>query len=169
MPKNKEQKKQLFETIEKKLKDAKSVIFADFTGLSMEKLRKLRSALKKEGIYYKVAKKNILNLVLSKLGFNLKEEEGILGKKFKGSVSIALSEKEDAIIPKILYQFSKTNEALKILGGLLNGKITPAKEIIVLATLPSKEELIAKLAFVLKFPLTKLAMTVKEVGAKKVV
>lgn len=169
MPKNKEQKKQLFETIEEKLKSAKSVVFSDFTGLSVEKLRKLRSALKKEGVYYKVAKKNILNLVLAKLGFNLKEENGILGKNFKGSVSLAISEEENAKTPKILYQFSKTNEALKILGGLFNGKVAPAKEVIVLATLPSKEELIAKLAFILKFPLTKLAMTVKEVGLKKVV
>ncbi len=165
----KQKKIEEVKNLTEKIKGFQSMILSDFTGLSVEKLRKLRQEFKKSGIYFKVIKKTLFKILIEKQGINTDDKSLSIGKDFKGSVSMAVDYGEGLKAPKILYDFSKNNEALKIISGIINGKIFSSQEIIDLAKLPTKEELIAKLMFVLKFPLNKLAMTLKEVEKRKVV
>ncbi|MBI3459149.1 50S ribosomal protein L10 [Candidatus Azambacteria bacterium] len=168
MPVTKQQKQEIMIDLEKKLNGFKAIVFSDFTGISVEKFRELRRELKKAGVYLKVSKKNIVGIILNKLGFKVTEEGRPLEKKFKGSASLAVSYNNELTVAQILHKFSKKNSTIKIIGGIVDNKIMTAEEMIVLAKLPSREELIMKLMFTLKFPLTKLAMTLNEVSKKKV-
>lgn len=165
--KTRAQKIQIVGEIEEKLKGYKHIVLTNFTGLTMDKLQALRKELKKQGIFYKVLKKNLVSLALEKFGVKLKEGEGPLNDAYKGSVGIAVSYGEEFTGPKIIHTFGKKNTAMAIIGGVIENRVATKEEMIQLATLPSREELLARLAFVLKFPLTKLAMTISEVGKKK--
>ena len=169
MPVTKQQKLEIMNNLEKKLDGFKTIVFSDFSGISVEKMRELRRELKKEGIFLKVCKKNIAGVVLKKLGFKITEEGSPLEKKFKGSAALAISYNDSLAAAKILHKFSKKSSQVKIIGGVLDGRILDAEEMVKIAKLPSREELIMKLMFTLKFPLTKLAMTLNEVTKKKVV
>lgn len=165
--KTRTQKTEIVKEIGEKLNGYKHIVLTDFTGLTMDKLQALRKDLKKQGIFYKVLKKNLVSLALEKFGVKLKDAGGPLEDSYKGSVGIAVSYEEEFKGPKIIHTFSKKNTALSIIGGVLENRVVNKEEMIQLATLPSREELLARLAFVLKFPLTKLAMTLNEVGKKK--
>lgn len=165
--KTRAQKIKIVEEIQKKLEGYKHIVLTDFTGLSVGKLEALRKELKKQGIFYKVLKKNLVSLALEKFGVKLKDTTGPLNDTYKGSVGVAVSYEEEFKGPKIIHTFSKVNKALAIIGGVIENKAATREEMIQLATLPSREELLARLAFILKFPLTKLAMTISEVGKKK--
>ena len=78
------------------------------------------------------------------------------------------SSKEDYLQPlKAIYKFSKENENYKIKGGIIDGKVTSVEELITLAQLPSREELLAKLAGSLLGNITKLAVLLDQVKAQK--
>ena len=75
-------------------------------------------------------------------------------KKMEGQISIAVSQADEIAAAKIVFQAAKANENLKIVGGLLNQKEMTAKEVDALATLPSKEELLAKLVGSINAPVS---------------
>jgi len=168
MPITKQKKLEIMTDLEKKLSGFKTIVFSDFTGTSVEKSSELRRQLKQAGVYLRVCKKNIAGLILNKLGFKTTEDGGPLEKKFKGSASLAISYNDDLSAAKILHNFSKKNTTIKIIGGIVSNKVITGEEMISMAKLPSREELIMKLMFTLKFPLTKLAMTLNEISKKKV-
>lgn len=148
----KQKKKEIVEELIDKLSRQKTVVFSDFTGLNMNQLNELRKKLKKESIDYKVAKKTLIDLALQKSGF-----KDIKIKNLTGQISAAFGYQDELAPAKILYGFSKKNNALKILAGLVNGEFFGDEQMIGLAKMPSKQELLAKLVGSLKTPLTGLS------------
>jgi large subunit ribosomal protein L10 len=149
MPLSKDQKKKIIEDVKDKISRQKAVIFTDIKGLKVKDLTVLRKELNKEGIDYKMVKKTLLKISLPKgdiADFNPKD--------MKGEVVAAFGYKDEVAPARILYKFSKTNENLKIVGGIVGGKIFQKEQVIALANLPSREVLLAKLVGSIASPLS---------------
>jgi len=99
----------------------------------------LRKELKKNKNEMKVAKKTLLNIALQ----NQKLE--IAKDKLTGEVALIFGFSDEVSPARTVYQFSKTNPALKILGGFIENKFKEIEEIVALAQLPGREELLARL------------------------
>jgi len=142
------QKEEIVKNLTEEIKAAKAVVFSDFKGLEVKDMTSLKKELKKEGASFKVAKKNLINIALKNTGADLDV------KKMEGQIAVSASSEDETAVAKIISKFSKKNENLKILGGLLGVKEMSAEEIKALAKLPSKEELLAKLVGSLSSPLS---------------
>ena len=122
---------------------------------------KLRKDIRDVNAELKVIKNNIIKRALDANG-----EDG-LNDVLEGPTAI-VSSKEDYLQPlKTIYKFSKDHENYKIKGGIIDGKVTSVEELITLAQLPSREELLAKLAGSLLGTISKLAVALDQVKSKK--
>ncbi|MBI2041448.1 MAG: 50S ribosomal protein L10 [Candidatus Nealsonbacteria bacterium] len=147
MPLTKEEKKQVLEELREKIDKQKSIAFCDFTGLKVRDLSDIRKAMKNQDCELKVAKKTLIALALKEksIGADL--------KKFQGEIAVGFGYKDEVSPFKLLYDFSRKNDKLKLLGGLLNKDFYEKDKAIELAQMPSRDELIAKLLFVPKIPI----------------
>ncbi|MDO8664538.1 MAG: 50S ribosomal protein L10 [Candidatus Liptonbacteria bacterium] len=140
------QKEKIIKELTDKFQKQKSVIFTDFRGIGVNKLMALRREMRKLGAEFKVAKKTFLRIALKSIGveYDPKELEGEIGVIFGY---------EDQVAPaKAAAKFGKENETFKVLKGLLDGKLIEGKEVLALAKLPSREQLLGKLVWVLNSP-----------------
>ena len=161
MPKTKIQKKEIIEDLKQNLTNQKAVVFVDFQGLGAKALSELRDKLKEADCLLKVTKKTLLGLVFESSGdSSLKEKV----KNIEGELALVFGFKDEIRPAKIIHQFSKENENLKILGGLIKNeeyKFLTIQEVIDLALLPSKEEVFARLVGVLNAPIANFANVLK--------
>ena len=146
---NKEQKKLYIEDMSSKFDTTEAVIVTHYQGLTVQQLDDLRKKMREHGIKFKITNNRITKLAMEKT--KCKE----LSNLFKGPTAIALS--EDAITSaKILTQFSKENENLKILGGIMGTNILDVAGVKNVATLPSLDEARAKIVGILRSPAQKI-------------
>jgi large subunit ribosomal protein L10 len=143
-----EQKKQLVKDLAEKISGSKSIVFADFKGVKVKDLTLLKKELRSQGVEFKVAKKKLIDIALEKEGIETKT------KDLEGQVAVSLSAVDEVAAAKVIQKFAKTNENLKILGGILGKKSMTVEEVKALAKLPSKEELLATLVGTIKAPIS---------------
>ncbi len=142
------QKQKILQDLKEKIDRQKSIIFGDISGVKVGDLQKLRKKMKESGCEFKVAKKTLINLAF-------KGKENIDVKDLKGEVALGFGY-EDQVIPfKIFYDFSKENENLKIIGGLVGEERLDGEKALAIAKLPTREELLAKLVGSLSAPASK--------------
>ncbi len=147
---NKEQKKQYITDMTAQFEKTEAVIVTHYQGLTMSQLDDLRAKMREHGIKFKITNNRITKLALE----NTKCKD--LSNLFTGPTAIALS--EDAITTaKILTKFSKENENLKILGGIMGSDILDVAAVQNVATLPSLDEARAKIIGILSTPAQKIA------------
>ena len=155
------QKKEEVTKLANKIKEAKLVLLTDYRGINVEDVTGLRADLRKSNAEYTVIKNNITRRALAEAGI-----EG-LEDKLVGPTAVIMSS-EDYLEPsKTIYEFTKNNEYYKIKGGVVDGKVMTAEEIITLAKLPSKETLLSMLAGALLANIQKLAVAVDQVRIQK--
>lgn len=147
----KEKKQEVIKDLVDKLSRQKSVVFFDYTGLRVNQVQELREKLREEGIDCQASKKTLIGLALKKTGL-----EGADARSLLGQISLVFGYKDEVLPAKILYDFSKENENLKILSGFVQGEYLENEAIISLAKLPSKQELLARLVGSVKSPLSGL-------------
>ena len=156
---NKEQKKNYIVDMTNQFEKSKAVMVTHYQGLSMPQLDELRSQMREHGIQFKITKNRITKLALEKT--RCKD----LSDLFKGPTAVALS--EDAITSaKILTKFSKENENLKILGGIMGNDILDIAGVQNVATLPTLDEARAKIVGILRSPAQKVASILLAPGSK---
>ena len=143
-----------------KMKNASLVLLADYRGISVADDTNLRKSVRTVGAEYCVIKNNITRRALKECGIEV--DDALVGPT---AVIIAQDEYLPAL--KAIYKYSKSNEFYKIKGGVLEGKVSSVEELTTLAQLPSREELIAKLAGCLLANVSKLAATLDAVRVKK--
>lgn len=148
MPLTKTQKQKIIEELKEKIAKQKAMVFVDFTGLKVKDLSNLRRKLKTTGDELKVVKKTLLGLAFKTAGIEIETE------KLKGEIAIAFGLKDEISPVKIIWQFSQENPNLKILGGFFENKFREAEDIITIAQLPSREELLAKLVGSISAPVS---------------
>ena len=155
------QKEEAVNTLAAELKDASLVLLVDYRGITVEDATKLRKEVREANAEYKVIKNNIIKRALNENG------ENGLDSLLEGPTALITS-KEDYLAPtKAIYNFAKNNDFYKIKGGIIEGKVMTAEEIITIAKLPSRQELLAKLAGALLGNITKLAVALDQVRAQK--
>ena len=155
------QKEEAVNSLAAELKDASLVLLVDYRGITVEDATKLRKEVREANAEYKVIKNNIIKRALNANG------ENGLDSLLEGPTALITS-KEDYLAPvKAIYNFAKNNDFYKIKGGIIEGKVMTAEEIITIAKLPSRQELLAKLAGALLGNITKLAVALDQVKAQK--
>jgi len=147
---NKEQKKQYITEMTTQFDTCESVIVTHYQGLTVSQLDDLRKRMREHGIIFKVTKNRITKLALEKT--KCKD----ISKLFNGPTAVAMA--KDAITSaKILTKFSKENENLKILGGIMGSDVLDVAGVQNVATLPTLEEARAKIVGILRSPAQKIA------------
>lgn len=146
MPLTKLNKKKILDDLEKKLSNAKTLVFASFGKLKVNDMQDLRKKLREKKICLKVVKNSLLKKALDEKKIEVEKE--ILDQP------LACVFGEDEVEPaRIVFDFGKTNENLKILGGILEQKYAGSAQIEALAKLPSKQELYGQVVLRIKSPL----------------
>lgn len=155
------QKGEVVEKLKKAFKDAKSLIFVNFRGLSVSDSTEMRRALKGEGVSYMVAKKTLANQALDATKFDGTKPE-LLGE-------LALAWSEDPIAPaRGVYTFEKKfPENLKILGGVFEGKFKTALEMTEIAKIPTLDVLRGKFVNIINSPIQRLVIGLNEISKTK--
>ena len=155
------QKKEEVSKLAKKMKEAKIILLTDYRGINVADVTELRAELRKSNSEYKVIKNNITKRALAEAGI-----EG-LDELLEGPTAVIMNSEDYLDAAKAIYNFSKGNEFYKIKGGVIDGKVMTAEEIITLAKLPSRETLLSMLAGALLGNISKLAVALDQVRAQK--
>jgi large subunit ribosomal protein L10 len=143
-----------YENLSDKFSRAKAVYFTEYHGLKVSEITRLRNMFFKSDVEYLVAKNTLLRKVADE-----RKIEG-LGNVLKGSTAIAISYNEPVSPAKVIKDFVKENDLPNVKGILFNGVILPGEDFKKLADMPSKDEMLAQLALMLKSPIQKFVSTI---------
>lgn len=159
----KSKKNEIIKDLSNVIKEAPSVVFVNFHGMKVSDESVLRRDLRNQGVGYRVSRKTLLKRVLGDLG----DVSGGTMPELTGEVAVAYS--KDSIAPaREVFNFQKTHKGvLSILGGIFEGKFVDGTYMTEIATIPSREVLLSKIAFLLKSPIQRLAIAVNEVAKTK--
>ena len=156
-----EQKSPIIEEIKANFDGAKSVVLADYLGLTVEQDTNLRRATRSENVIYKVYKNTYIKRAIEGTEF------ADLAQDLEGPTAVAIS-KEDATAPaRVMAQFAKKADKLELKSGVVEGTYYDKNGIAVIAEIPSREELLSRLVGSLQSPITNLARVIKQVAEQK--
>ncbi len=145
-------KEELVEEIAEKIKSSKSVVFADYRGLSVEEINEVRSEVAKQGLEMKVIKRSLFAIASKEAGADIDVAE------LKGHPIVYVFGPDETSGAKIVHDFAQKNDKLEMIGGILDRKPIAIEELKTLATMPSKEEMYAKMVGTLAAPLRGLSL-----------
>ena len=156
----KSKKEEVLSELRDKLKDAETLVFVNFKGLTVGETNAFRKSLREAGVGYKVAKKTLIARVL--------DEKGLSGTapKLDGEIGVAYSTDVLASAREV-FNFAKGKERPVIAGGVFEGAYADRAQILAIATIPSREVLLSQIAYLLKSPIQRLAIAVGQVAEKK--
>lgn len=140
-------KSQNVEEIKEKIGKAQSVVLVDYRGLNVEQLTELRSQYRKAGVDYKVYKNTMMRLAFKDLGLE------DFNEFLKGPSAVAFGYDDPVEVAKITAEFAKTNTKLEIKAGIVDGKVIDVDGVNSLASLPSREVLVAQVLGGLNAPI----------------
>jgi len=149
MAKSRQQKENTVKALADGLKQAKGVVFANFQDLTVAQTEELRGNCRVEGVDVVAAKKTLVKHACENAG--LKDADPT---NFDGAVATFMSKQDEVAAARIVNNFAKKNEAVKIFGGVLEGKFIDDAKVKNLASLPSREELLSKLVGSINAPVS---------------
>ena len=155
------QKEEEVKKLAEKMKNSGLVLLTDYRGIDVADVTALRKAVRTVNGEYSVIKNNITRRALKECGIE------DLDDSLVGPTAVIIANEEYLPVLKAIYSYAKKSDFYKIKAGVLEGKSATAEELKVLAQLPSREELIAKLAGCLLANVSKLAATLEAVKVKK--
>ncbi len=149
-------KKKIIEELIEKLKHSKGIILTDYKGMNVSQITSLREELKEKKVLFKVVKNSLMEKASEELG--IKD----ITKDLTGCTAIAFSS-EDAIEPaRLIKEYTKKNKIdLKIKSGLVEGRFLSPEKVIEIASLPSKDILMAQMVAGVKAPLYSLVFVMQ--------
>lgn len=160
MSANLEAKKNAVEEIKSLISAAKSIVLVDYKGITVEQDTALRKSLRTNNVTYKVIKNTLFKKACEQLGI-----EGF-DAALNGTTAFAFGNDDETVAPRMVKNAMKEISNLSIKAGYYNGKAIEEKEVITLASVPSKEQLVAQLLYVLNEPVAKLARAFKAIAEK---
>jgi large subunit ribosomal protein L10 len=142
-------KEQLVNELSGKIKGAQALYYTDFTGLNVKRMTDLRRRLRKAGVEYVVIKNT--------LALRAVTESGLVGERLKGPTGIVVA--TDAVAgAKVLTDFARENDQRpSVKGGMFDGRSIDSDQVKKLASMPSREQLLAELGGGLQAPLAAFA------------
>ena len=139
-------KEQLVSELKEKIEGATALYYTDFTGLNVKRMTELRRRLKKANVEYVVIKNT--------LALRAVNESGLVGVRLRGPTGLVMA-KDPVEAAKILTEFAKTNDQRPtVKGGLFDGAAIDAAQVKRLASMPSREQMLAELGAGLQSPLS---------------
>lgn len=150
-----EQKKQAVAELAEKLKAAQAGVLVDYRGLTVEEDTNLRKKLREAGVEYKVVKNTLTRFAANEVGLTGLDDE------LNGPTALAISADDPVAPAKVISDFAKSNECLKIKAGFLDGAVISLDEVNKLAKTPSRETLIAQIMGSLNAPISNLVRTLQ--------
>lgn len=158
----KEQKEAIVAEVAIIASNAQSAIAAEYRGLTVEQMTKLRHEARNAGVYLKVVKNTLARRALTDTGY------ACMSDSLKGPLVLAFSKEEPAAAARIVRDFAKDNDKLVVKALALNGKLLSPGDLLALATMPTRDEALSRLLAVMKAPVEKLARTIKAPADKLV-
>ena len=146
---NKTEKQQLVAELTEKIRGAKALYYTDFTGLNVKRMTELRRRLRRAGVEYVVIKNT--------LALRAVNESGLVGERLRGPTGLVVAA-DPVAGAKVLTDFAKENDQKpSIKGGLFDGRAIDTEQVRRLATMPSREQMLAELGSGLMAPLAAFA------------
>ena len=142
------QKEETIADLVKAFEKAKSVVFSQYQGITVKNMRELRKKLIEKKVKFKIARKTLISLAAKKIGF-----DEIPADFMQGPIALAFGMEDEMAPAKVINDFGKTNDKVKIVGAIFEKKLIAAAEAKALAALPGKEVLIAQFVGMLKAPI----------------
>ena len=142
---NKTEKQQLVTELTDKIRSAKALYYTDFTGLNVKRMTELRRRFRKAGVEYVVIKNT--------LAFRAINDSGLAGTRLRGPTGVVVS-KDPVAAAKLLTDFARENDQKPaVKGGLLDGAMIDEAQVKKLASMPSREQMLAELGAGLMSPM----------------
>jgi large subunit ribosomal protein L10 len=154
-----EKKQAVVAEVAKQIAGAQAIIMAENRGMKVAAMTQLRAKARASGVYFRVVKNTLVRRAVEQTPF------ATMADQMVGPLAYGIGP-DPVAVAKVLNDFAKGNEKFVITGGALPGQLMTAKQIAALASLPSREELIAKLMGTMQAPVAKLVRTMNEVPAK---
>jgi len=148
MAKTKQQKEQTVNDLVSRIKDAKSVVFANFQGLKVSESEELRGQCREQNIGYLATKKTLIKKALAEVGLDVDT------KVFEGGVAAIFGAEDDVAPAQLVDKFAKTHKIVTLYGGVLEGKFIDSIKVGELAKLPSKQQLLGQLVGTINAPVS---------------
>ena len=155
-----EVKQPIVEEIKAQLDGAKSIVVVDYRGISVADVTELRKQCREAGVIYKVYKNTMVRRAVEGTEF-----EGIV-KDLEGTNAFAISKEDATLAARVVAKFIKKAKVCQIKSGVVEGTYYDAKGIETIATIPSREELIAKFMGSIQSPITNFARVIKQIAEK---
>ncbi|WP_291180578.1 50S ribosomal protein L10 [Hyphomicrobium sp.] len=156
---NREGKKEVVAEFSARLAKAQAIVLAEYRGLPVEKITQLRAKARASGVYLRVLKNTLARRAVQGTPFEKLADQMI------GPLAYGVSD-DPVSAAKLLHAYAKENDKLVIKGGAIPGQVMSAKEVGSLASLPSRDELIAKLMGTMQAPVTTFVQTLNQVPSK---
>jgi len=156
---NLQQKQAVVAEVAKEVAGAKAIVMAENRGMPVADMTQLRAKARASGIYFRVVKNTLVRRAVADTPY------APLADKMVGPLAYGMGP-DPVAVAKVLSDFAKGHEKFVITGGAMPGQMMSAKEITALATLPSREELLSKLAGTMQAPIAKFVRTLNEVPSK---
>ena len=156
---NLEQKQAVVAEIAAKVKSAQAIVLAEYRGITVGDMTQLRAKARAANVYLRVLKNTLAKRAVAETSF------AGLSDKMVGPLAYGISE-DPVAVAKVLSDFAKANDKFVIKGGAMANFVMSGKDINNLATMPSRDELIAKLMGTMQAPIAKFVQTLNEVPAK---
>src|SRR6187399_1062833 len=156
---NLQQKQAVVAEIAKQVAGAQAIVMVENRGMPVAAMTQLRAKARASGVYFRVVKNTLVRRAVVDTPF------APLAEKMVGPLAYGIGS-DPVAVAKVLNDFAKGNEKFVITGGAMPGQVMSAKDVAALASLPSREALIAKLLGTMQAPIVKLARTLNEVPSK---
>lgn len=157
---NVEAKKAAVAEISNSIANAQTMVIAEYRGISVESMTKLRANARKDSVYLHVLKNTLARRAVEGTAF------AALADQMKGPLVYAVSE-DPVAAAKVLHQFAKTDDKIVIKAGSYNGDLLEAAQVAELASIPSRDELLAKLLGIMQAPVSGFARCLAALAEKK--
>lgn len=155
-------KKTIVDEVAVVAKQAVSLIAAEYSGLTVSQLTGLRKSAREAGVYMRVVRNTLARRALEGTNFACMQQELV------GPLLLAFSQEDPGAAARLIKEFVRENEKLKVKALAIDGQLLPAAGLSQLASLPTRDEAIAQLMSLMKAPVTKLVRTLSEPHAKLV-
>ena len=157
---NIEDKKAVVAEVSAQLADAQTLVIAEYRGIEVSSMTKLRAKARENGVYLRVLKNTLVRRAVAGTQFEALADQ-MVGPLVYG-VSV-----DPVAAAKVLHQFAKEDNKIVIKAGSYNGKVLNAAEVAELASIPSREELLSKLLFVMQAPVSGFARALAALAEQK--
>ncbi|OQW41474.1 MAG: 50S ribosomal protein L10 [Proteobacteria bacterium SG_bin4] len=156
---NLDEKKAIVAEVSAQVVNAKAIIIAEYRGMEVGQMTQLRAKTRESGVYFRVIKNSLVRRAVAETPY------AGLAKHMVGPLVYGISA-DPVAAAKVLHEFSRDNEKLVIKVGALGEHVMSVTEIVALASLPSREELLARLLGTMQAPVAKFVQTLNEVPTR---